>query len=713
MSPSIFAVLLFVIALAFKGGIALNILTAGNALFGNQTQYLSNSGYYLVMQPDCNLVMYQGSSLETSYQVWQTSTAGKGSDCWLIMQTNGNLVLYNATCSPPCAQWDSNSSMTGYPDRGFFVMLQNNGGLDIYNFQNDNPILYSTVVSVRGLYPSVSPPSFNVGLATTPTLNIYGPYMAIGYYLPKMSSLQNGPFSLTLGTNCTLQSKKGLNNTVLWQTPSNASGLEQQCELTLQQDGNLQIQTSDTNEILWTTNTTGNSSVNWVLYIDSTTGDLSIRHIMQPTDILWKNTLRSNPPIGSNNTIVPYANTHSRKWLILELLGVSAGGFLLGITSLVLTYYVCTRFINPAHKELQQRLQNSGGKCQALTLTQIKQATQDFKTTIGIGGFGEVYYGKLVNGQEIAVKTLSTTSHQTEQEFFNEIELLSMVHHKYLVSLVGYCLDRKHLMLVYEYVSGGDLRKRLHGDGVIRRPLSWKQRTRIILQVAEGLEYLHDKCHPTIIHRDVKSNNILLTEKLEAKVADFGLSKLRAIEQGITPTHITTVVKGTPGYLDPEYQESGMLTNKSDVYSFGIVLMEILTGQTQLHIAHRVITSWRSNQIAELVDPNIKDDFNNMEFSKLVELSLLCVMKKSNDRPSMTQVVQMLCEFHLEQLDLEHYEDNDNNEHTPYIRPSIPSTSSFESNGTSYAKELKEITPLFMSDSLSNGINITKLSDQS
>ncbi|CAK9219551.1 unnamed protein product [Sphagnum troendelagicum] len=125
----------------------------------------------------------------------------------------------------------------------------------------------------------------------------------------------------------------------------------------------------------------------------------------------------------------------------------------------------------------------------AFTLTQIKQATENFKTTIGIGGFGEVYYGKLVNGQEIAVKTLSTTSHQTEQEFFNEIELLSMVHHKYLVSLVGYCLNQKHLMLVYEYMSGGDSRKRLHGDGVSRRPLSWKQRTRIILQVAEGTLY--------------------------------------------------------------------------------------------------------------------------------------------------------------------------------------------------------------------------------
>ncbi len=332
------------IALAFKGGIALNILTAGNALFGNQTQYLSNSGYYLVMQPNCNLVMYQGSTLATSHQVWQTSPAGKGSDCWLIMQTDGNLVLYNATCGPPCAQWASNSYMAGIPDPSFFAMLQSNGELDVYNFQNDDPTLYTIAVPVSSLGPSSTggPPSFNISLATIPNLSFDGPYMAIGYYLPKMSSLQNGPFSLTLGTNCTLQSKEGLNNTVLWETPSNASGLEQQCELTLQQDGNLQIQTSDTNEILWTTNTTGDSSVNWVLYIDSITGDLSIGDIMQPTDILSMNKFRSNPPIGSNYTIVKNPNTHSGKRFILELLGVSAGGFLLGITSLVLTYYVCT-----------------------------------------------------------------------------------------------------------------------------------------------------------------------------------------------------------------------------------------------------------------------------------------------------------------------------------------------------------------------------------
>jgi hypothetical protein len=337
MSQSIFALLLFVIALAFKGGIALNILSAGNILFGNQTQYLSNSGYYLVMQPDCNLVMYRGSSLATSHQVWRALYIYEnGSDCWLTMQTNGNLVVYNTS---NLSQWDSQSATTGLPSSSYFAMLQSTGELDVYDFQNDNPTLYKTPVPRSSVDPTSAedPPSFNISLATIPTLSFDGPYMAIGYYFSQTSLLQNGPFNLTLETNCTLQSKNG-NNTVLWENPSNAAGSEQKCEMTLQQDGNLQIQTSDTNEILWSTNTTGDSSKNWVLYIDSTTGDLSIRDILQPTDILWKN----NPLIGSNYTRDPNLNTHSGKRFILELLGVSAGGFLLGITSLVLTYYVCT-----------------------------------------------------------------------------------------------------------------------------------------------------------------------------------------------------------------------------------------------------------------------------------------------------------------------------------------------------------------------------------
>jgi hypothetical protein len=150
MSQSIFALLFFVMALVFKGGIALNILTAGSALFGNQTQYLSSSGNYLVVQPDCNLVMYQGPTLATSHQEWETNTTGEGSDCWLTMQEDGNLVLYNATG----AKWASSFNAPGIPVSSYFLVLQSYGELDIYNFQNDNPTLYH-IVSPLGSSPSL------------------------------------------------------------------------------------------------------------------------------------------------------------------------------------------------------------------------------------------------------------------------------------------------------------------------------------------------------------------------------------------------------------------------------------------------------------------------------------------------------------------------------------------------------------------------------
>lgn len=168
-----------------------------------------------------------------------------------------------------------------------------------------------------------------------------------------------------------------------------------------------------------------------------------------------------------------------------------------------------------------------------------------------------------------------------------------------------------------------------------------------MLQVAEGLEYLHDKCFPPIIHRDVKSANILLTDKLVAKVADFGLSKLKAIGQE-DATHVTTIVKGTPGYLDPEYHETGQLTEKGDVYAFGVVMMEILTGQQHMYIAQRVGEVWRQQQCDSLADPQLGDDFDRNELVSLVELALWCVRKSSLERPFMRQVVRRLHDLLLD-----------------------------------------------------------------
>ncbi|KAJ7566859.1 hypothetical protein O6H91_02G121800 [Diphasiastrum complanatum] len=217
---------------------------------------------------------------------------------------------------------------------------------------------------------------------------------------------------------------------------------------------------------------------------------------------------------------------------------------------------------------------------QLYTFEQIRIATQNFQKKIGQGEFGPVYFGSLADGQEVAVKMLSSTSNQGQKEFFNEVDLLPRVHHKKLLSLIGYCYESKQQILVYEYMPNGTLRENLYGPMVSRNLVDWKTRLNIALNAAQGLEYSHTGCSPTIIHRDVKSNNILVNKNFMAKVADFGLFKL-ALEEDAT--HISTTVKGTTGYLDPEYYTTNQLTKKSDVYSFGVVLLEIICGRQPIN----------------------------------------------------------------------------------------------------------------------------------
>jgi len=276
-----------------------------------------------------------------------------------------------------------------------------------------------------------------------------------------------------------------------------------------------------------------------------------------------------------------------------------------------------------------------------------------------------------------------------------------MVHHKYLVSLIGYCLAPNNYMLVYEYMSGGDLRNRLHGESTMEKPLTWRQRTTIILQVAEGIEYLHDKCSPAIIHRDIKPTNILLTSNMVAKVADFGISKLRAMEQG-DANHITTLVKGTPGYVDPEYHQSGMLTNKSDVYAFGIVMMEILTAQSHFAITQKVSEAWRSKHLNGLADPNMEGNFDKQEFSDLVKLSLWCAEMAGNDRPSMPQVVQALRDCGIGRMEFQEFSPKSDVKHN-----SIPDIAKFTS-GLDHEKDTTHpvfSTPTSLSSSASQSTN--------
>ncbi|XP_038890005.1 probable leucine-rich repeat receptor-like protein kinase At2g28990 [Benincasa hispida] len=277
----------------------------------------------------------------------------------------------------------------------------------------------------------------------------------------------------------------------------------------------------------------------------------------------------------------------------------------------------------------------------------ILKMTNHFDTLLGEGGFGKVYYGQISNGTEVAVKMLSPKSGQGYKEFQAEVDILLRVHHRNLTSLVGYCNEGDTKMgLIYEYMGRGNLGSLLGGKGEVLR---WKDRLQVALDSAQGLEYLHNGCRPPIIHRDIKSSNILLNEHFQAKLADFGLS--RAFPTDGDATHVTTKVVGTPGYLDPQYYISFRLTEKSDIYSFGIVLMELITGRPVLvksgEISH--ITKWvdfniNQGDIYSIMDPKIKESCNVNSVWKAVDMAMACTASDPTNRPTMSQVVSELKE---------------------------------------------------------------------
>ncbi|CAA7410066.1 unnamed protein product [Spirodela intermedia] len=288
-----------------------------------------------------------------------------------------------------------------------------------------------------------------------------------------------------------------------------------------------------------------------------------------------------------------------------------------------------------------KRLLSESGQ---FSVSDVVRITNNFERPIGRGGFGTVYHGRLKDETQVAVKVVSKSSSQGAKEFRAEAQLLRRVHHKHLVSLLGYCND--NLALVYEFMPQGSLADHLSGDSANKTTLSWRLRLRIALEAAQGLDYLHYGCKPPIVHRDVKPSNILLNENFEVKLADFGLSRSFTDEEA---THISTVVAGSPGYLDPEYYKTTRLTEKSDVYSFGIVLLELVTGKPPIvndskrtHITQHVQSRLERGDIADITDQRMQGDYDVNSIWKVIEIALSCTSPNSSERPTMSTVVVQL-----------------------------------------------------------------------
>ncbi|KAL2232994.1 UNVERIFIED_CONTAM: Wall-associated receptor kinase 5 [Sesamum indicum] len=297
----------------------------------------------------------------------------------------------------------------------------------------------------------------------------------------------------------------------------------------------------------------------------------------------------------------------------------------------------------------QQVFSTWGSALLELTLFKIEElekATDNFSRSrvLGKGGLGTVYKGMLSDGRIVAVKKANIIADsQQVQSFINEVSILSQINHRHIVKLLGCCLETEVPLLVYEYISNGTLSHHLH-DEPNSSLFSWENRLRIAAEVAGALAYMHSYASTAIFHRDVKSSNILLDENYKAVVSDFGLSRSVPIDK----THLTTLVRGTFGYLDPEYFRSGKLNEKSDVYAFGVVLAEILTGQKAVSneddegLAFRFRSAVKDDNLFHILDKVVVSEGKEEEILPLAKLAKRCLKVKAHNRPSMKEVAAEL-----------------------------------------------------------------------
>ncbi|KAH9565634.1 hypothetical protein CY35_04G087300 [Sphagnum magellanicum] len=382
-----------------------------------------------------------------------------------------------------------------------------------------------------------------------------------------------------------------------------------------------------------------------------------------PCRTIFKNFEGNCPPCPGNYILYnssaclckPSDNTKST-FPVGAVVGGLIGGLVLSLALVALYLFKPIDVFDPFAK----RKNNYGpweipSGVQKYTFSELAKATGNFSEAneIGAGGFGKVFYGTLDDKKMVAIKRASQQSLQGTTEFRNEVLLLSRLHHRHLVRLEGFCDDKGLQILVYEFMSNGNLHDHLL-DSEKGKPLSWFTRLEIAVGVAQALDYLHSYADPPVIHRDIKPTNILLDDHFIAKVSDFGISK----ETPEFNTHVSTRPAGTAGYLDPEYFLRQQLTTASDVYAYGVVLLELITGQKaidhmrfeEINLIGWVKPRFKEIGVAGIVDPAMGEDYDPEILKVMTEVALMSAASRKNDRPTMKEVLSLL-EPHMKAFD--------------------------------------------------------------
>ncbi|KAJ9178214.1 hypothetical protein P3X46_010114 [Hevea brasiliensis] len=396
-------------------------------------------------------------------------------------------------------------------------------------------------------------------------------------------------------------------------------------------------------------------------------GPSSIPNVLPNAILNGLEIMKMNNSLGSLSGSAPLLSDSRSKKNVGMIVGLTAGAVIAVVVAAIMFMFCRKRkkLAHQGHSKTWIPLPVSGGNSPTvgskysngttvsvnsnlgycIPFVAVQEATNNFDEAwvIGIGGFGKVYKGVLNDSTKVAVKRGNPRSQQGLAEFQTEIEMLSQFRHRHLVSLIGYCDEKNEMILIYEYMENGTLKGHLYGAG--RPSLSWKERLEICIGAARGLHYLHTGYAKAVIHRDVKSANILLDENLMAKVADFGLSKTGP---EIDQTHVSTAVKGSFGYLDPEYFRRQQLTEKSDVYSFGVVLFEVLCARPvidptlpreMVNLAEWAMKWQKKGQLEQIIDPTLGGKIRPDSLRKFGETAEKCLADFGVDRPSMGDVL--------------------------------------------------------------------------
>ncbi|KAI4301518.1 hypothetical protein L6164_034790 [Bauhinia variegata] len=406
------------------------------------------------------------------------------------------------------------------------------------------------------------------------------------------------------------------------------------------------------------------------------------------------------PLYSSPTSTSPSASNRGRHSNLFLILGIGAGILFVAIVSIFILC-LCTLqhkkrpYPVETEKPRTETTVSAVGSLPHPTSTrfiayeELKEATNNFEaaSVLGEGGFGRVFKGVLNDGTPVAIKRLTNGWQQGDKEFLVEVEMLSRLHHRNLVKLVGYYsnIESSQNLLCYELVPNGSLEAWLHGPLGINCPLDWDTRMKIALDAARGLAYLHEDSQPGVIHRDFKASNILLENNFHAKVADFGLAKQAPEGRA---NYLSTRVMGTFGYVAPEYAMTGHLLVKSDVYSYGVVLLELLTGRKPVDMSQPAgqenLVTWArpilrdKDRLEELADPRLGGKYPKEDFVRVCTIAAACVAPEASQRPTIGEVVQSL---KMVQRITEYQESMVASSNT---RPNLrQSSTTFESDGTS------------------------------